>query len=76
MIDDFDIDRIDLGIFSGVFKSTTNSYKFLFFLALLNIAREKKDTAPLPIIDIAAGCCIGHGIRTLSTVWHSASGIR
>ena len=55
MIDDFGIKRIDLGTFSGIFSDTTNSYKFLFFLALLDIAKDNANDAPIPIIEIAAG---------------------
>lgn len=55
MIDDFDIKRVDLGTFSGIFADTTNSYKFLFFLALLDIAEGKRDEEPVPFIDLVAG---------------------
>ena len=55
MVEDFDIGRIDLGILSGVFKSTTNSYKFLFFLALLDIAQKAKDYESVSLVDIATG---------------------
>ena len=49
MTDDFDIKYLDLGAFSGIFSDTTNSYKFLFFLSLLDIARDKKDEKPVSI---------------------------
>ena len=32
---------VDVGVFSGLFSNTTNSYKYLFFLSLLD-ALEKK----------------------------------
>lgn len=34
-------DRLDIASLSGLFRNTTNSYKFLFFLSILNILKEK-----------------------------------
>ena len=38
---------VDVGLFSGLFSNTTNSYKYLFFLSLLD-ALEKKYRLELP----------------------------
>ena len=38
---------VNVGVFSGLFSNTTNSYKYLFFLSLLD-ALEKKYRLELP----------------------------
>ena len=34
-------DRLDIASLSGLFRNTTNSYKYLFFLSILNLIKEK-----------------------------------
>ena len=40
--------RLDIPAFSGLFKSTTNSYKYLFFLAILNELKRQHWKAGQP----------------------------
>ena len=36
-----DSDRLDIAALSGLFRHTTNSYKYLFFISLLTLIKEK-----------------------------------
>ena len=36
-----DSDRLDIAALSGLFRNTTNSYKYLFFLSLLTLIKER-----------------------------------
>ena len=36
-----DSDRLDIEALSGLFRNTTNSYKYLFFLSLLTLIKER-----------------------------------
>ena len=36
-----DSDRLDIAVLSGLFRNTTNSYKYLFFLSLLTLMKKR-----------------------------------
>lgn len=58
---------LDIGALSRILDDTTNSYKFLFFLALLELAAEEK-FLPGTFIDLRALAC-----RMLVLAWYPAT---
>jgi hypothetical protein len=47
-------DSLNTDALSRLFDRTTNSYKYLFFLALLDILQQRNNDAPIPLEDVAA----------------------
>ncbi len=59
-----DSDRLDISALSGLFRHTTNSYKYLFFLSLLTLIKERN-------FDIDKGILLKDlEIEMLVTAWY------
>ncbi len=43
-------DRVDISVLSQIFENTTNSYKYLFFMSLLDIMKRRHFEPLLPIL--------------------------
>ena len=57
-------DRLDIAALSGLFRNTTNSYKYLFFLSLLTLIKERN-------FDIDKGILLKDlEIEMLVTAWY------
>jgi hypothetical protein len=57
-----DNDDLDIASLSAVFQNTTNSYKFYWFLAILDTLQEDGELLIIPQKDLA--------LRMLATVWY------
>ncbi|MBU1820590.1 MAG: hypothetical protein KKG00_03635, partial [Bacteroidetes bacterium] len=55
-------DELDVASLSAVFQNTTNSYKFYWFLAILDQLQEEGERLIIPQKDLA--------LRMLATVWY------
>jgi hypothetical protein len=65
-------DRLNIGAFAGLFQHTTNSYKFVFFLAILDLLKRNGFAADRPytyadiIIEMLATAWFAHTYFKLS----------